>query len=908
MRGLARLLAVGILALTALATPRRGEAQAQALALADRGPRFFLASTRAGAPPVEVEATRAALLRQEVSLTLDAPTVGGLLREIERQAGVKFFYGDDVLSPNRPVALRAERITLATALVGILMDAGVDVLLTGGNHLTLVRKPPAPVPAVGAIVGRVIDARNQTALVGATVIVDGTRHSATTGANGRYRIADVAPGTYTVRARFVGYAPGSVSVVVGADQEATADFGLERSTQRLEEVVTTGSVVETEVKALPTPISVITAEDIQRLGVQRVDQLFRGTVPGVSAMDDNTANYFTSVNVRGRSNFSTAAIKTFVDGVEIANESFITTIDPSSIERIEIIRGPQASTVYGSGANGGVMQIFTKKGASARQRPTLEGSVSGGVQQGQYADDGFGAHQRHSLQLSGRGQDFSYNIGGTYQTTGAWVPHYFNRDYSIYGGFHAEQGPVQFDGSVRHYSKRWNAEMSPILQQFADVVPRYGVYSNEVNDLRQQTLGLKLGVAATRWWKHQLTFGYDRNMYEYYQERPRLSTPADTLMEVSSVPVGKTSIGYNTTVSVPLSAAITSELTAGVDHDILEQSGFYVDGAPQVVGPISGSYVSPSRDKYGTSGYFAQFQVGVVDQFFLTGGLRAEQSKEGMGKDIGLAWAPRVGASWARTFGEVGLKVRAAYGKALLLPSPGYNRESKGPGYHILTNPLLGPEEQEGTDAGVELDWGRRAHLGVTVYDQNAINLIDLVVQQPDPLETVYQAQNVGRIKNRGVEVEAAFHAGPVSLEGTFTKVSSKVRTLGPNYTGDLQAGDEMLGVPRTVVGARVTYQLPRGSASFGLSYLGDWTQVDYLALYLSDWYFGTEPYRGSMRAYWREYPGVTRASLAFNHEVTKHFTGFLQVENLFNNYRAEGHTLNIAKGRFSVVGLRFRY
>jgi outer membrane receptor protein involved in Fe transport len=488
------------------------------------------------------------------------------------------------------------------------------------------------------------------------------------------------------------------------------------------------------------------------------------------------------------------------------------------------------------------------------------------------------------------------------------VPHYFNRDYSIYGGFHAEQGPVRFDGSVRQYTKRWNADMNPILQQFADAVPRFGYYSNEVDDLRQQMLGLKLSVAATRWWKHQMTFGYDRNMYEYYQERPRRSTPGDTLLQFNSGATGKTTIGYNTTVSAPFSAVITSELTAGVDRTILQWSGVNVSGAPRIEGQITGSYVSPGRENYGMSGYFAQLQVGVADQFFLTGGLRAEQSKAGMGADMGLAWAPRVGASYARTLGEVALKLRAAYGKALLVPPPGSNRELQGPGYRILANPLLGPEEQEGTDAGVELDWGRRAHLGVTVYDQNAINLIDRVVQQADPQLTVYQPQNVGRIKNRGIELDGAVHTGPISLEGTFTKVSSKVRTLSPTYTGDLQPGDEMLGVPRTVAGARLTYQLPRGSASFGLSYLGDWTEVDWLALYLSDAYFGTEPYRGSTRAYWREYPGVTRANFAFNHAVAAHLTGFLQVENLFNSYRVEGHTLNIPKGRFSVVGLRFRY
>ena len=51
-----------------------------------------------------------------------------------------------------------------------------------------------------------------------------------------------------------------------------------RILQRLDEVVTTGTVAATEVKAVPTPISVITAEEIAQKNIQHVDQLFRGVM------------------------------------------------------------------------------------------------------------------------------------------------------------------------------------------------------------------------------------------------------------------------------------------------------------------------------------------------------------------------------------------------------------------------------------------------------------------------------------------------------------------------------------------------------------------------------------------------------------------------------------------------------
>ena len=62
-------------------------------------------------------------------------------------------------------------------------------------------------------------------------------------------------------------------------------------------------------------------------------------------------------------------MKTFVDGVELRTGEFLSLIDVRSIERVEVITGPQASTIYGSGALNGVLNIITKKGnPEARER------------------------------------------------------------------------------------------------------------------------------------------------------------------------------------------------------------------------------------------------------------------------------------------------------------------------------------------------------------------------------------------------------------------------------------------------------------------------------------------------------------------------------------------------------------
>src|SRR5690606_34038995 len=144
------------------------------------------------------------------------------------------------------------------------------------------------------------------------------------------------------------------------------------STNVLQEVVVTGTVVETERRALATPITVITADDIEKRGITRVEQLFRGEIPGVVALELGTARYSvgddggnssqtlgsmvrTPLYARGSPDGKSNPIKTYVGGVEIVDPSYLGTIDPQTIERIELITGPQAATIYGSGAMGGVM-------------------------------------------------------------------------------------------------------------------------------------------------------------------------------------------------------------------------------------------------------------------------------------------------------------------------------------------------------------------------------------------------------------------------------------------------------------------------------------------------------------------------------------------------------------------------
>jgi len=171
-------LRVALLACAWVAIPLRSAGGQVAMALADRGPRFLLAPASGGAP-VEVDASRSGLLRRPVSLKLEAPTVGRMLAAIEAQTGLRFVYSRAVVPVDKPVGLRADSITVAAALTEILLDTNIDVIVARDGQLTLVRRTDqATAMDTGAVVGRVTDKKTGTAIAGATVVVEGTRQSA----------------------------------------------------------------------------------------------------------------------------------------------------------------------------------------------------------------------------------------------------------------------------------------------------------------------------------------------------------------------------------------------------------------------------------------------------------------------------------------------------------------------------------------------------------------------------------------------------------------------------------------------------------------------------------------------------------------------------------------------------------
>ncbi|MBA3345890.1 MAG: TonB-dependent receptor [Gemmatimonadales bacterium] len=886
-------------------------ASPQTLELASRGPRFIAAGTALGRG---LDASTAVVLRRRVSLDLSNVTADEAIKEITLQADLGISYSKALLPSSRSVSLHVREITVAAALTEVLLDAGVDVAVGRGGQMALVRRLPstkADVPAAdsGAVRGRVTDRATGAPIVGATVIIEGTRRSAMTEFDGRYRLNDVPGGTYSVRVRYIGYAPVAKSVTVGGNSEALVDFTLVKSVQRLDEVVTTGTVVPTEARALPTPVSVITANDIALRRPYDLGEVLREVVPAaVSRKYPTSSPTTTSFSVRGASSFISTGgqMKIFVDGIESADRLH-GGVDPSSIERVEVLRGPQAASIYGSNAIGGVVQIFTKRGASDLSGPRVSGEAGWGLVQTPYIGFREVLRQTYSASMYGGGPTTSYHFGATYGRTNPFVPEGQLSNGGVTGGVNFNRGMMSVDLSGRYFVYHAPSVFNPELSEsgFSDfAAPYYQTFEEQ-----DQAIGARVSLAPTSWWRHSVTVGVDRNASDMAQVQQRRTFPEDTLLTANNLSQTRTSVGYNTSIYGALNPSVSGMLTLGADYFRFPVSNFYFGGLLRTEGTLAfapdNEIIEGTRTVTSNSGYFAQAQFGVRDAVFLTAGIRAEQNSN-FGDDLGTPLSPRLGLSYVRPLGEVTLKLRGAWGRAIKAPAPGIKFDLQTPTGSRLGNPSLGPERQQGWDGGVDAVFGSRGSLSLTFYDQRADDLISPVIIASTPVRTS-QFQNVGKVKNTGLEVEGTLALGPAQLRGQYAYTRSRVEQLALGYTGELRVGDQVIGVPKHTAGASVALALPQGTSLVGgMTYVGSWNDVDWLTFYRCAG--GTGPCRNDtfeLVDYLITYPGFVKLSATISQRITRIVSGFARVENLTNSQAFESSNYTEVTGRITTIGVR---
>jgi TonB-dependent starch-binding outer membrane protein SusC len=263
-----------------------------------------------------------------------------------------------------------------------LMRAGLVAVLLAGLSA------PATLAAqqsTGTIRGQVTDAATGRPISGTQVYIPGTGHGTITNAQGAFLLTNVPAGTVTLRAEMLGYAPITQEVTVTAGQTAAANFNLSQTAVALDELVVTATGQKRK-KEIGNSMATIDVADMKSTPVKGAQEMLNGDVAGVYVMA-NSGQPGAGGTIRLRGNNSVSQGNNpiiYVDGVRIysgltptmplnRNASLpLNDINPDDIARIEIIKGPAATTLYGTEASAGVIQIFTKQGQSGAPRWNAE--------------------------------------------------------------------------------------------------------------------------------------------------------------------------------------------------------------------------------------------------------------------------------------------------------------------------------------------------------------------------------------------------------------------------------------------------------------------------------------------------------------------------------------------------------
>lgn len=232
-----------------------------------------------------------------------------------------------------------------------------------------------------------------------SVAVRNTGFGAATDANGAYTInANLKPGTYTLEFSGVGLKSKEQTVQVGTAAAYTADIQLADDALNLDEVVVTGVSAGTTRKQLGSYVSTVKADQLTKAGSTNVLSALQGKTAGAQIIQNNgDPAGGVSVRFRGISSINSSSEPLYiVDGVIVNNNTnrvtntqnsydgtnFVGTIgqnrmadiNPADIDHIEVLNGAAAAAIYGSRANAGVVQIFTKRGLSGA--PTVSFNTS----------------------------------------------------------------------------------------------------------------------------------------------------------------------------------------------------------------------------------------------------------------------------------------------------------------------------------------------------------------------------------------------------------------------------------------------------------------------------------------------------------------------------------------------------
>lgn len=227
--------------------------------------------------------------------------------------------------------------------------------------------------SAATIRGTVTSQADGEPLIGASVLVKGTKTGAATDLDGNFSI--VAEIGQTLEVSYIGYETRRVKIT-----SSQVKIELAENSSVLDEVVVVGYGTMKRSDITGSTVS-MSGDEIKKTGALSLDQALQGKAAGVQVTTNSgTPGGGISVAIRGTNSLNGNEPLYVIDGVAVegqtnGNSSALSSINPSDIVNMEVLKDASATAIYGSRASNGVVLITTRKGEANTMRVTYEGSV-----------------------------------------------------------------------------------------------------------------------------------------------------------------------------------------------------------------------------------------------------------------------------------------------------------------------------------------------------------------------------------------------------------------------------------------------------------------------------------------------------------------------------------------------------
>lgn len=490
---------------------------------------------------------------------------------------------------------------------------------------------------------------------------------------------------------------------------------------KIGEVVVTASKIEESVEETTSEVTVIRAEEIRKMNAVSVSDVLK-KIPDLNLVQSGGDGNLTFVFLRGGAPRHTLVM---IDGVKVNSNTSggfdFYRLQVDDIERIEIVKGSQ-STIYGSEAMAGVINIITKKGEG---KPKIETVLEGGS---------FGTYKP------------SLNISGSYRTLDYRVTtFYYHTD-----GISSARGGQEKDGYNNAYLS-WNFGYKP-----ADTfdLSINGNYSNDRTELDGFDLFTGRPTDALNFVQHGNHFLLSARgkllLLNRWEQILTLSTFSDTLksrdpetdFNNSDFKTERQIVDWQN--NFYLTDAVT--LTAGIEYR-------------RDMGKFSNVYDETVDNK---AAYLNTKIKLLKDALIINAGLRYDDHEK-----AGSKTTYKIGAAY--NIKEAGLLIRTSYGTGFLAPTFDFLF------FEPFNNPNLKPEESKSFEAGVTKTlFNERLSMSLTYFDEDYKNLI-----QGDPANN-FRANNIAKASSKGVEALATMKvADALEMKAGYTYLDAKDKTTG---------------------------------------------------------------------------------------------------------------------------------